>query len=59
MNDSFCDMIAEGWLLIYMDDLLIFSPDAKTHEERTKRVLARMEELDLHLCLSKCEFASK
>ena len=23
MNDSFCDMIAEGWLVIYMDDLLI------------------------------------
>ena len=49
MNDSFRDMIAEGWLLIYMDDLLILSPNKKTHEERTKRVLARMEELDLHL----------
>ena len=59
MNDSFRNMIAKGWLLIYMDDLLIFSPNAKTHEERTKRVLARMEELDLHLRLSKCEFASK
>ena len=56
MNDSFRDMIAEGWLLIYMDDLLIFSPDAKTLEERTKRVLARMEELSLHLRLSKCQF---
>ena len=33
MNDSFQDMIAEGWLLIYMDDLLIFFPNAKTHEE--------------------------
>ena len=59
MNDSFRDMIAEGWLLIYMDDLLIFSPNAKTHEEWTKRVLTRMEELDLHLRLSKCEFTSK
>ena len=49
MNDSFRDMIAEGWLLIYMDDVLIFSPNQKTHEERTKQVLAHVEELDLHL----------
>ena len=25
MNDSFCNMITEGWLIIYMDDLLIYS----------------------------------
>ena len=36
MNDSFRDMIAEGWLVIYMDDLLIYSPDTTTHTERTK-----------------------
>ena len=31
MNDFFQDMIAEGWLIIYMDDLLIFFPDETTH----------------------------
>ena len=36
MNDSFHDMIAEGWLIIYMDDLLIYSPDSTTHTEQTK-----------------------
>ena len=56
MNDSFRDMIAEGWLVIYMDDLLIFSPDEVTHRERTRRVLQRMMELDLHLKLEKCRF---
>ena len=25
MNDSFKDMIAEGWLIVYMDDMLITS----------------------------------
>ena len=39
MNDSFRDMIAKGWLIIYMDDLLIYSPDTILHEERTKCVL--------------------
>ena len=58
MNDSFRDMIAEGWLAIYMDDLLIFSPDEETHRERTKRVLQCMTELDLHLKLEKCRFAT-
>ena len=56
MNDSFRDMIAEGWLVIYMDDLLIASPDPKIHAERTRHVLQRMTELDLHLKLEKCQF---
>jgi hypothetical protein len=51
-------MIAEGWLVIYMDDLLIFSPDDATHSEHTKRVLQRMTKLDLHLHLKKCTFAT-
>ena len=58
MNDSFHNMIAEGWLVIYMDDLLIYSPDATLHEERTKHVLQCMAELDLHLKLEKCKFAT-
>ena len=58
MNNSFHDMIAEGWLVIYMDDLLIYSPDSTLHEERTKCVLQCMTELDLHLKLEKCKFAT-
>ena len=58
MNDSFRDMIAEGWLIIYMDDLLIFTPDKATHIQRTHQVLQWMTELDLHLKLEKCQFAS-
>ena len=49
-------MITEGWLVIYMDDLLIASPDPKTHAKRTRHVLQRMTELDLHLKLEKCQF---
>ena len=54
MNDSFRDMIAEEWLIIYMDDLLIASPDPKTHVKQTQCVLQQMTELDLHLKLEKC-----
>ena len=59
MNDSFRDMIAEGWLIIYMDDLLISSPDKTLDTERTKWVLQRMQELDLHLKIKKCKFSVK
>ena len=58
MNSSFCDMIAEGWLVIYMDDLLIYSSNTATHTEQTKQVLQCMVELDLHLKLEKCIFAA-
>ena len=58
MNNSFCDMIAEGWLVIYMDNLLIYSPNTTTHTEWTKWVLQHMVKLDLHLKLEKCTFTA-
>ena len=49
-------MITEGWLIVYMDDLLIFSDDPEVHRLRTLRVLQRMRELSLPLKLEKCHF---
>ena len=49
-------MITEGWFIIYMDDLLIYSNNDKDHKERTKQVLQCMKELDLYLKLEKCSF---
>ena len=56
MNDSFRDMIAEGWLVVYMDDLLLSSPDHHLDTERAKQVLQRLKELNLHLKIKKCKF---
>ena len=36
MNDSFKDMIAEGWLIVYMDDMLITSRNKEEDIERTR-----------------------
>ena len=33
MNDSFKDMIAEGWLIVYMDDMLITATNEKENTE--------------------------
>ena len=56
MNNLFKDMITEGWLVVYMDDLLISSPDSTLDTECTKRVLQRMKELNFHLKIKKCKF---
>ena len=44
MNATFQDMLDEGWLAIYMDDILIFSQDLEEHHERTRRVVQRLLE---------------
>lgn len=56
MNDLFRDMLDEGWLVIYMDDMLVFSKDKKTHAERVRRILQRLRENDLFLKAEKCIF---
>ena len=56
MDSTFGDMIAEGWLIIYMDDVLVFAETLEECQERTKRVLERMKEEDLHLKLAECTF---
>jgi len=59
MNDYFADMIAQGWVLIYIDDILIFSRDLKEHHERTIQVLKRLKDKDLFLKPEKCIFNAK
>ena len=56
VNDSFRDMITEGWLIIYINDLFISSPNIDLNTKQTKGVLQRMKEIDLHLEIKKCEF---
>jgi len=56
MNDIFRDMLDEGWIVIYMDDILIFSADPEEHRLRTLRVLNRLREHDLYLKAEKCKF---
>jgi len=59
MNDYFANMVAQGWVLIYIDDILIFSKDPKEHHERTVQVLKRLRDKDLFLKPEKCIFNAK
>lgn len=48
MNTIFTDMLNEGWLVIYMNDILIFSSDPKIHKECTCWVIQQLGDNDLY-----------
>ena len=56
MDDILGDMINECIIIVYMDDIFIFAPDEATLKENTKRVLKRLQDNDLFLKPTKCEF---
>ena len=55
MNNIFLE-IAEGWVVIYMDDILVFSKDKKQHQEQVKRILEKLQRHKLLLKAEKCHF---
>ena len=56
MDLIFNDMIKGCIVIIYMDDILIFSKTQEELKQHTKMVLKRLEEHDLFLKPNKCEF---
>ena len=56
MNDILGDLIAEGHVMVYLDDILIYSNDRKQHREITRRVLQRLRDNDLFAKAEKCFF---
>jgi hypothetical protein len=56
MNEIFQDLITEGVVSIYLDDILIFTNSLEEHRRITCLVLDRMRKHKLYLRLEKCEF---
>ena len=56
MNDVFRTVIVEGIVVVYLDDILIFTKVEEEHERAVWRVLEILMEHKLFLCLEKCEF---
>jgi hypothetical protein len=52
----YSDMILEGMVVVYLDDILIFTKDLEEHRRITHRVLGRLAEHQLYLRPEKCEF---
>ena len=56
MNDIFQNLIAEGIMVVYLDDILIFTKMEEEHAQAVRRVLQVLKENKLFLRPEKCEF---
>ena len=57
MNVIFVEEIAEGWLVVYMDDILIATKDNLVfHKKCVHRMLKKLKKHDLYLKPKKCMF---
>jgi len=59
MNDIFRTLIAKGIVVVYLDDILIFTRIEEEHERAVQRVLEVLAEHKLFLRPEKCEFHRK
>jgi len=59
MNDIFRTLIAKGIVVVYLDDILIFTETEEEHEQAVWRVLEVLAEHKLFLHPEKCEFHRK
>ena len=57
MNNIFADMIDKGYVIVYLDDILIFSDDPAHLDKLTYEVLSQLKKHDLYLRPEKCMFA--
>ena len=55
MNDIFADML-DVCVVVYLDDILIYSADKTTHHKQVKEVLRRLRKHGLYAKPEKCEF---
>jgi hypothetical protein len=56
MNDIFRDLIMEGVVCVYLDDILIFTKNIQEHRQVVRLVMERLRKHKLFLKPEKCEF---
>jgi hypothetical protein len=55
MNKVFMEYF-DKFVMVFIDDILVFSKNEEEHEERLRLVLHKLREKQLHAKLSKCDF---
>jgi len=56
MNNIFQNLIVEGIVVVYLDNILIFTKTEEEHVQAVRRVLQVLKENKLFLRLEKCKF---
>ena len=55
MNTTLGDLL-DRFVLVYLDDILVYSADAEQHELHLRTVLERLRQHTLYAKRSKCDF---
>ncbi|MBW0588781.1 hypothetical protein O181_128496, partial [Austropuccinia psidii MF-1] len=59
MNEIFPEELSEGWLIIYIDDIIVCSKTWEEHMYIFSRVLTKIQSVNMKISLKKCHFGSK
>ncbi|MBW0507262.1 hypothetical protein O181_046977 [Austropuccinia psidii MF-1] len=57
MNTIFLEELSEGWLIIYINDIIDCSDIWEIHLSRLERVLQKIVQANMKISLKKCHFA--
>ena len=56
MNDIFWELIVKGSVVVYLDDILIFTQSLEEHCQVVWQVMEVLQKNELFLCPEKCKF---
>ncbi|MBW0565164.1 hypothetical protein O181_104879 [Austropuccinia psidii MF-1] len=59
MNEIFPEELSEGWLIIYIDDIIVCSKTWEEQMYRLSRVLTKIQSVNMKIPLKKCHFGFK
>ncbi|MBW0485202.1 hypothetical protein O181_024917 [Austropuccinia psidii MF-1] len=59
MDTIFQDEILEGWIVVYIDDIIIYSETWEDHVQYIERVLSKCTPINLKISLKKCNFGQQ
>ena len=56
MDSEFHEELSQLWLIVYIDDLIIFTDSWETHLEKLAIVLGKVSKMGMKISLTKCSF---
>ncbi|MBW0532670.1 hypothetical protein O181_072385 [Austropuccinia psidii MF-1] len=59
MNTIFQEEILEGWMVVYIDDIIIYAETWEDHVQYIDRVLSKCKPINLKISLKKCDYGQQ
>ncbi|MBW0464433.1 hypothetical protein O181_004148 [Austropuccinia psidii MF-1] len=59
MDTIFQEEILEGWMVVYIDDIIIYSETLEDHVQYIERVLSKCTPINLKITLKNCNFGQQ